>query len=92
MSDEHVQGTDPDLATEDVASGGHQDRAEQWEKDDGVGTHHDAEPQDTAEQWAGSGPEATQDAAEQWSGDDAAPGAQDTAAQWYEEGDQRGER
>ncbi|QCR19529.1 hypothetical protein [Agrococcus sp. SGAir0287] len=89
MSDEHVQGTDPDLTTEEVASGGHQDRAEQWEKDDGAGTHHSGAPQDTADQWAGSGPEATEDAAQQWSGEEAAPGAQDTPGQWYEEGDGR---
>ena len=47
-----------------------------------------------ADQWASEGGSTrdTQDAAHQWSGDDAESGAQDTAAQWYEEGDRRGER
>lgn len=91
MSDEHVQGTDPDVETEQVATGGHQDRAEQWEKDDGAGSTHGDAQQDTADQWVSEGgsTKVSQDAAEQWSGDDAAPGAQDTAAQWYEEGDRR---
>mgnify|MGYP000863170831 CR=1 FL=1 len=89
MSDEHVHDTDRDRTTEGVASGGHQDRAEQWEKDDGAESRHTGAPQDTADQWAGSGPEATEDAAQQWTGDDAAPGAQDTPGQWYEEGDRR---
>lgn len=95
MSDEHVQGRGDDAGLEaeaaGVASGGHQDRAEQWIKDDGAGAHDEPGPQDTADQWAGSGPDRTQDAAEQWTGDRAESGAQDTPGQWYEEGHGRGE-
>ncbi|MFC7430067.1 MULTISPECIES: hypothetical protein [unclassified Agrococcus] len=93
MSDEHVEGTehDRDREAEGVTTGGHQDRAAQWVRDDGAGTQDDPGPQDTADQWAGSGPERTEDAAEQWTGDRAEGGAQDTAPQWYEEGHGRGD-